>query len=140
MLIQYVTHGGQQRFVTVKGAAEGHIKKRSARHGGIKVGALIATEVGDKIYVGWSLCHRPIDKFDPKEAISVAKDRITTLKMEPIASSMIKPAERFIVRAQKYYKGKEIIPAFKWSGQPKHIPIKRPSLFYRIWMAFDNLI
>lgn len=51
---------------------------RTVRHG-----VLVAARVGDKAFVGWSLCHLDKDHFHRETALKIARERLESLAHHP---------------------------------------------------------
>lgn len=83
-----------------------------------KKGIMVAVPVDeDKVRIGWSLCNFTMgDEFNKLgEDIAISR-AITESKLVP-AASMIKPLERFIARAGRYYKDREVQITFPKSRE-----------------------
>jgi len=134
-MFQYITKGGRKRWINTK-RRDRIVRMISLTRGGNRIGAFATAEDSDgKIYVGWSLCHTKIDKFDSLRAISIAEWRAKKNNTNTLPPSIEKQAKRFMERAIRYYKGKEVVPAFSWPTHVKHI--RRQSFIRRI---FDSII
>lgn len=121
-MFQYITRGGHKRYIRTAG----NVRKLSNNCGGNRVGAFAAVEGEDgNIYIGWSLCQTKLDKFDKNLAVSIAKGRAMrgcTDPLEILPASIRVKAKAFIRRAERYYKGKQIIPAFSWGPSVNEKP------------------
>jgi len=85
----------------------------------MKKGMMIALPIDDdKVRIGWSLCNFTMgDKFNDL-GVSIAIDRAANGSRIVPAASMIKPLEKFIARAQRYYKDREVQVTFPKSKTP----------------------
>lgn len=75
----------------------------------MKKGMMIAMPIDDdKVRIGWSLCNFAMgDKFGDL-GVSIAIDRAANGSRLVPAASMIKPLEKFIDRARRYYKDRKV--------------------------------
>lgn len=92
-----------------------HIKK--GRKNPRNIGTMVAKKIGDKIFVGFSLCRLHMDKFDKHRGKDIAEGRIdkaannidyNTNRDIPKVSST-KQVSRFIEKAKKYFRTDNII-------------------------------
>jgi hypothetical protein len=117
MLIQYIRRGKRLKL-----NKEGIVflgKKREK----IK-GVMIAFAEGDKLYIGWSMCHKK-DKFSMHKAFNIATERAEKwysskiqkrhpsapyyyLEYNTIPASIAEEFQNFVERAINYYKDKVI--------------------------------
>lgn len=96
-LIQYFRRGGVKKL---------NVAKKRTLHGGIKQGLFVAFKDNEgQVRVGWALCNRRAgDKFNPHIAHIMAIGRAYVEDAVVFPPSMAKKAERFIERAEKYFK------------------------------------
>jgi len=78
-----------------------------------KKGMMIALPIEDgKVRIGWSLCNFTMGDTFNDLGVSIAVDRAANGSRVVPADSMVKPLERFIARARKYYKDREVQVTF----------------------------
>lgn len=74
----------------------------------------------DQIYVGWSLCHPHLDKFDEETGIRIAYDRAFTpnsRKMK-VPKEITREVANFCWRCHDYFKECEFSPRVdSWIGE-----------------------
>lgn len=76
-------------------------------------GFMIALPIDDdKVRIGWSLCNFSMGDEFGELGESIAIERAVEGSRVPPAASMIKPLEKFINRAKRYYKDREIEVTF----------------------------
>jgi len=82
-------------------------------------GFMIAVPIDDdKVRIGWSLCNFSMGDEFGDLGISIAVDRAVNGSKRVPAASMIKPLEKFISRAKRYYKDREVQVTFPKSKSP----------------------
>ena len=121
METKYIKEESANKF---KGIMVSYIKKNRGGHFSKKgkalikpiqarKGIMVAIPVdNDKVRIGWSLCNFSMrDEFGYLGA-SIAIDRAANGSRVPPAASMIKPLKKFVERAKKYYKDKEVTVTF----------------------------
>ena len=74
----------------------------------VKKGMMVALPVDGKVRVGWSLCNFSMGDEFSGLGESIAIDRAVNGSRVVPAASMVKPLEKFITKARRYYKDKEI--------------------------------
>lgn len=78
-----------------------------------KKGFMIALPIDDdKVRIGWSLCNFSMGDEFGDLGINIAIDRARTGSHIAPAASMVKPLAKFIARAQRYYKDREVQVTF----------------------------
>ena len=101
MMVAYVrkNRGG---YVSKKGTVL--IKPNKARKG-----FMVALPIDDdKVRIGWSLCNFSMGDAFGDLGVNIAIDRATNGSRLVPAASMIKPLEKFIDRARRYYKDRKV--------------------------------
>jgi len=82
----------------------------------MKKGLMVALPMGDKVRIGWALCNfSEGDVYSHAMAMNIATGRAERGSTDTPAASMIKPLAKFINRATRYYKDKEIECTFELS-------------------------
>jgi hypothetical protein len=84
----------------------------------VKKGMMVALPVDDKVRIGWSLCNFSMGDEFSDLGENIAIERAETGSTVIPADSMVKPLEKFIARARRYYKDKEIEITFPF-GPPE---------------------
>lgn len=77
---------------------------------GEPIGVLAAVHtVGDTVYIGWSKCnHGAGDGFDKVRGVDIAIQRSVKASKEPVPMSIVPQYTRFIGRAARYFKDKDV--------------------------------
>jgi hypothetical protein len=99
----------------------GHFSKKGKeiiKPNNAKKGMMVALPMGDKVRIGWSLCNFAMGDEFSERGESIAIERAETGSKVPPAASMVKPLEKFIERAKRYYKDKEVEVTFPF-GPPE---------------------
>jgi hypothetical protein len=65
---------------------------------------LVASKVDNKVFIGWSLCHTPLDTFCSERAKQIALGRIVAGHAPKVPASILPQVRTFHARCRKYYK------------------------------------
>jgi len=103
-LVEYVRQGGNKKYRRVNG------KVQKGTKGGVKKGVLVAVTIDDNgVRIGWSLCHvKAGDSFDPDFGYKAAYGRAVKPGSKQIPPGLLKKANAFKDRAQRYFKGQDV--------------------------------
>ncbi len=76
--------------------------------------AFVSPDDPDQVLIGWSLCHRKLDRFNVNIGIDVAIGRALTWSFltdrnKYIPASMYNSFMKFVDRMKRYFKDKEVI-------------------------------
>jgi hypothetical protein len=121
MLITYVRKSRNGDYTK-----SGRVLRKPER---VKKGIMVAIPMEDKVRIGWALCNFTAgDKYSPEMAINIAKGRAVEGSTDAPAASMLKPLRKFIDRAARYYKDKEIECTFPLVRIQQEEPINREEI------------
>lgn len=76
------------------------------------VGAVTAVRVGDRVGISASLCNTKLDQFNKPRAVALATDRallVLSGRICPVAHSLREDIYKMVARANRYFKGLEVV-------------------------------